>query len=198
MGTLYEIRAEYDAHTLTVYQAYSSAIADAALGAQRFVAPFSFGRMTWIKPSFLWLMHRSNWGQKSGQERVLAVRIQRASWDAALAMGVLTSPERRVFADPREWERAFSEAKVHVQWDTERGLRGNALPTYSVQVGLSRHVIREYAATWISRIDDLTPLTKKIYAMVQSGHAERAKALLPRERAYPVAASTARRLGMGE
>ncbi|MGW1086997.1 DUF4291 family protein [Streptomyces sp. NPDC002596] len=25
--------------------------------------------MTWIKPSFLWLMHRSNWAQKSGQER---------------------------------------------------------------------------------------------------------------------------------
>ena len=196
MSTLYEIRAAYDAHTITMYQAYSSAIADPALDAQRFVAPFSFGRMTWIKPSFLWLMHRSNWGHKAGQERILAVRIQRASWDAALAMGVLTSPESRVFASPNEWTRAFADAKVHVQWDTERGFRGSALPTYSVQVGLSRHVIREYAETWVSRIDDLTPLTKKVYALVQSGHGERAKALLPRERVYPVVAATARRLGM--
>ena len=67
-----EIRADYDRDTIVIYQAYSPAIADAALKAGRFVPPFSFHRMTWIKPSFLWLMHRSNWGQKSGQERVLA------------------------------------------------------------------------------------------------------------------------------
>ena len=64
------------------------AIADAALKTQRFVPPFSFHRMTWIKPSFLWLMHRSNWGQKSGQERILAVHIMRASWEMALSLAV--------------------------------------------------------------------------------------------------------------
>jgi hypothetical protein len=72
-----EIRADFDRDTIVVYQAYNAAIADAALKAGRFVPPFSFGRMTWIKPSFLWLMHRSNWGRKSGQERILAVRITR-------------------------------------------------------------------------------------------------------------------------
>ncbi|MBL8891477.1 MAG: DUF4291 family protein [Planctomycetaceae bacterium] len=30
-------------------------MAEPALKQQRFVAPFSFDRMTWIKPSFLWL-----------------------------------------------------------------------------------------------------------------------------------------------
>ena len=54
----FEVRALFDADTITVYQAYGHAITDAALAAQRFVAPFSYGRMTWVKPSFLWMMER--------------------------------------------------------------------------------------------------------------------------------------------
>ena len=34
-----EIRADYDRDTIAIYQAYSSAIADAALEAGRFVSP---------------------------------------------------------------------------------------------------------------------------------------------------------------
>ena len=47
-----QIRAAFDQSTITVYQAYSPAIADAAVGAGRFVPPFRLERMTWIKPSF--------------------------------------------------------------------------------------------------------------------------------------------------
>lgn len=53
MPQLNEIRADYDARSLVVYQAFSPAIANAAIEAGRFVAPFSFTRMTWIKSSFL-------------------------------------------------------------------------------------------------------------------------------------------------
>ncbi len=56
MAAQREIRAGFDRETLVVYQAYAPAIAGPALAAQRFVPPFSFNRMTWIKPSFLWLM----------------------------------------------------------------------------------------------------------------------------------------------
>ena len=45
-------------------------------------------------------MHRSNWGQKSGQERVLAVRVTRVGWEKALSLAVLTSFEPGVFASP--------------------------------------------------------------------------------------------------
>ncbi|NUP13893.1 MAG: DUF4291 domain-containing protein [Polyangiaceae bacterium] len=196
MARLYEIRADYDAETIVVYQAYPASIAAAALEAQRFVAPFSFNRMTWIKPSFLWLMHRSNWGQKAGQEMVLAVRIRRAGWDSALSAGVLTSPEKRVFKSADDWDREFAEARVHVQWDTERSLRGAPLAYYSIQVGLSRHLIREYAESWIVRIDDLTPLVRKLNTQLRTGHADKAQRQLPRERPYAVAAKIARRLGM--
>lgn len=75
---LHEIRADFDATTIVVYQAYSPAIAEPAVEAQRFVAPFSMTRMPWVKPSFLWMMERSDWGRRVGQERILAVRITRA------------------------------------------------------------------------------------------------------------------------
>lgn len=136
MAKLHEIRADYDAETIVMYQAYAPAIAEPALAAQRFVSPFSFGRMTWIKPSFLWLMHRSNWGRKAGQERVLAIRVRRTGWEKALSLAVLTSPEPAVFRSPDALTKAFEGAAVHVQWDPERNLRRGALPYYSIQIGV--------------------------------------------------------------
>lgn len=196
MAKLHEIRADHDADTIVIYQAYAPAIAEPALAAQRFVAPFSFNRMTWIKPSFLWLMHRSNWGRKSGQERTLAVRIRRSGWEKALSRGVLTSPEPSVFPSPDDWTRAFADAEVHVQWDTERNLRGAALPYYSIQVGISRQLIREYVNEWIVAIEDYTPLVRKLYQQIQAGDADAAAKRLPKERPYPVDAALGRRLLM--
>jgi len=192
-----EIRADYDRDTIAIYQAYSPVIADAALAAGRFVAPFSFQRMTWIKPSFLWLMHRSNWGQKSGQERVLCVRVKRAGWEKALSMGVLTSYEPRVFASPDEWASEFASAQVHIQWDTERSLRGAALPVFSIQVGLSRHVIREFVEEWIARIEDFTPRVRKMRELLKAGKPDHAKRELPGERVYAVPSTLAKRLFLG-
>jgi hypothetical protein len=152
MADYREIRAEFDRETIVVYQAYSPAIADAALRAGRFVPPFSVGRMTWIKPSFLWLMERSNWGAKPNQERILAVRISRAGWEKALRSGVLTSYEPGIHQSRAAWQAAFAQAVVHVQWDPERSLQGKRLPHCSIQVGLSRHVIREYVEDWVQAV----------------------------------------------
>ncbi|MFF4577486.1 DUF4291 domain-containing protein [Streptomyces sp. NPDC001373] len=180
----YQIRADYDAHGIVVYQAYAPALADAALRAGRFVAPFSFRRMTWIKPSFLWLMHRSNWARKPGQERVLAVRISRAGWEEALSRAVLTTSGPAALAD----------ATVHVQWDPERSVRGAALNHYSIQVGLGRHLIRTFTDEWITGIADLTPQVRKAAALIQGGQAARARRLLPAERVYPLPAALEDRL----
>lgn len=194
MPAEYEIRADFDRETIVVYQAYSPAIADAALAAGRFVPPFSLGRMTWIKPSFLWLMHRSNWGTKGGQERVLAVRISREGWEKALSLAVLTSHSPAIFRSPADWEEQFRSAIVHLQWDTERSLRGGGLPHSSIQVGLGRQIIGEYVGEWIARIEDYTPRVRKIRELLQSGQADRAKRHLPPEKAYPVGPDLARKL----
>lgn len=197
MPAEHEIRADFDRDTIAVYQAYSSAIADAALSAQRFVPPFSMHRMTWIKPSFLWLMHRSNWGLRSGQERILAVRITREGWERALSLAVLTSFSASVFWSPADWEAQFQTARVHLQWDTERSFRGAALPYFSIQVGLSRHIIHEFVDEWTIRIEDYTPRVRKIHDLLRSGRSEKAKRHLPPESIYPVDPDLARRLLIG-
>lgn len=192
----YEIRANYDERSIIVYQAYRPEIALPALEQQRFVPPFSLNRMTWIKPSFLWMMERSNWGKKPGQEHILAVRITRQGWEEALAEAVLTSPEKGVYRDQADWQQQAKHALVMVQWDPERSIYGKSLPYRSIQVGLSRHIIERYVNEWTLEITDITPLVKKLAALLQSGHADKAKDLLPKERVYPVPDAIARRLGM--
>lgn len=191
---LHEIRADHDATTLVVYQAYGDPIADAATAAGRFVAPFSLNRMTWIKPSFLWLMERSNWGRKPGQERILAVRITRAGWESALSQAVLTGYERGVHRDQEDWRQQMKHATVHVQWDPERTLTGAAKDERAIQVGLSRHVIQQYVDDWTVEIRDLTPAVRKMAAHLREGKRDRAAALIPKERPYPVPDAIARRL----
>lgn len=49
------------------------------------------GRMTWIKPNFLWMMYRSGWAQKKNQEVILAIRICRSFFEELLFQAVYTS-----------------------------------------------------------------------------------------------------------
>src|SRR5260221_3790890 len=95
----YEIRADYDERTVVVYQAYRPEVALPAVRHNRFVQPFALTRMTWIKPSFLWMMERSNWARKPGQEHVLAIRITRAGWEEALADAILSLDSSRSVAE---------------------------------------------------------------------------------------------------
>ncbi|HEY7416550.1 MAG TPA: DUF4291 domain-containing protein [Ktedonobacteraceae bacterium] len=193
---IYEIRADYNDRSIIVYQAYSKAIALPALQNSRFVPPFSLNRMTWIKPSFLWLMKRSNWGLKSGQEMILAIRITREGWEEALSHAVLTSYDPRVYCHYDEWAAQFAKALVHVQWDPERTLRGKSLPVKSIQVGLSRHIIEKYVNEWTIEIQDATPVVRKIYTLLQQGQEAKAKGFLPKERVYPLTQALAQRIGI--
>jgi hypothetical protein len=196
MAASREIRADFDRESIIVYQAYGRRISEPAIQAGRFVAPFSWGRMTWIKPSFLWLMARSNWGQKAGQEHILAVRIKRKGWQRALSLGVLTSFEAKVHGNESSWRSQFENALVHIQWDPERSIHGKKLQHRSIQVGLSRGIIKEFTDDWILSIADFTQLAKKIRSLYLAGKRRQAKELLPRERAYVVDDAIRCNLGM--
>jgi uncharacterized protein DUF4291 len=196
MNNYREIRADYDRSTIVVYQAYNDAIADAAVKAQKFVAPFSMNRMTWIKPSFLWLMERSGWGTKSNQERILAVRITRNGWDSCLREGVLTAFDDSIHRSAEKWREDFQNAAVHVQWDPERSIHGKKLEYRSIQVGLSRSVIARYVNEWTREIKDLTELTRKLRDLRKAGKYGEAKRLLPSERVYEVDDQTSQRIGL--
>lgn len=192
----HEIRADYDRDTIVVYQAYNKAIAEKAVANKKFEAPFSFNRMTWIKPSFLWMMERSGYGKKLGQEYILAIRIKRESWEYALSQAVLTHPEKGVYQSGEDWKHQMQEATVNVQWDPERSIRGQKLDYRSIQVGISRHLIEEYNDSWIVDIKDYSPLVAKIYKLRLDGDYDRAKKLLPIEKPYPLSEELMKRLGM--
>ncbi|AXT56036.1 DUF4291 domain-containing protein [Aquimarina sp. AD1] len=191
-----EIRADYDRETITMYQAYGKSIALPAIKNNKFESPFSFNRMTWIKPSYLWLMERSNWGTKSNQEYILGIKINKASWEKALSMGVLTDPDKTIYKSGALWDKEFRNAKVHIQWDPERTLKGAKMQIRSIQVGIGRDLIKEYNEEWIQEINDLTPLTKKIRLLLKDGKYKEAKRLVPGEKTYEVPDDTKRRIGI--
>ena len=65
-----KIRAEQDEEGVYFYQAFNSAIADYAVENQRFGGDdFKPIRMTWIKPSFAWVLYRSGYATKPNQEQ---------------------------------------------------------------------------------------------------------------------------------
>jgi hypothetical protein len=165
-----QVRALFDDDTITVYQAYRPEIADAALVAGTFVAPFKRDRMTWIKPSFLWMMHRSGWATKPGQERILAVRISRDGFEWALRHASLS--------------QEATKRLVRVQWDPERSLQLERLDHRAIQVGLGGEAVGRYVDEWIEGISDVTSLAHDLHDLVEAEAVDTARGMLPQERPY--------------
>ncbi|MBY8864920.1 DUF4291 domain-containing protein [Streptomyces sennicomposti] len=183
----FRIRARHTDTTVTVYQAYRPQIGGPAARTGRFPADWKRDRMTWIKPSFLWMMYRCGWGTKEGQETVLAVEIRRDGFEWALRNACLSHHVPALHGDQASWRRRLREAPARVQWDPERDLHHTPLPYRSLQLGLAGPAAARYADEWITGIEDVTPLAAEIHALVRTGELERATALLPKERPYPVA-----------
>ncbi len=179
-----QIRAVYDATTIRVYQAYSDVIADAALTQGTFISPpFKMERMTWIKPSFLWMMYRAGWGFKdAGQKRILAIDITREGFAWALAHGCLSHAGESI--DKKEWEAKKNASPVRIQWDPERDLLLRPMKHRAIQIGLSKEAVQLYVNQWIQRITDVTPLAHSIHKLIQDGESASAYSQLPREREY--------------
>ncbi|MGW6013303.1 DUF4291 domain-containing protein [Streptomyces sp. NPDC055210] len=191
----HRIRAAHSESTITVYQAYSPEIGLPAVRAGRFPTAWKRDRMTWIKPSFLWMMYRCGWGAKEGQEVVLAVEIQRDGFEWALRHACLSGYARGVHPDRAAWQRQLKRAPTRVQWDPERDLRLQPLPYRSLQLGLSGEAARRYADEWTVAIRDVTPLAREIHARVGSGDLDSAARLPPQERPYPAGDELLARLG---
>ncbi|MFH8803204.1 DUF4291 domain-containing protein [Streptomyces sp. NPDC017936] len=180
----FRIRALHTEDTVTVYQAYRPQIGNAAARAGRFPTSWSRERMTWIKPSFLWMMYRCGWATKEGQETVLAVEITRDGFEWALRHACLSHFVPELHGDQAAWKQQLRRSPARVQWDPERDLHLNPLPHRSLQLGLAGEATVRYADEWIVRIEDVTPLAREIHAHVRAGELGRAKALLPVERPY--------------
>ncbi|NEB19978.1 DUF4291 domain-containing protein [Streptomyces coelicoflavus] len=148
--------------------------------------------LTWIKPSFLWMMYRCRWATKAGQETVLAVEIGREGFEWALRNACLSSYVPGTHTDRAAWQRELRRSPTRVQWDPERDLRLRPLPYRSLQLGLSGEAARRYADEWTVAVRDVTPLAHEIHALVRDGALDAARALLPGKRPYPAAEESLR------
>lgn len=181
-----QIRAVYNDKTIRVYQAYSDAIANSTLEHGTFVSPpFKIERMTWIKPSFLWMMYRSGWGQKDeGQKRILAIDITREGFEWALQRSCLSHFEAATYATKEAWLAAKNNSPVRIQWDPERDIHLNPLDYRAIQIGLSGEAVKKYVNEWIQNITDITQLANEIHTLINNDKIEEAKKLLPKEKQY--------------
>lgn len=187
------ILAQYDDNIIVVYQAYRAAIGHFAASHGYFGGEFRLNRMSWIKPNFLWMMYRSGWGSKPGQEVILAVSIKREAFDRILAAAVHSSYVSEVYNTENEWKIAVKSSSVRLQWDPDRTPRGGKLERRAIQLGLQGEFLRHYARDWIVSIEDISLFVQKQYNCVKVGNWK--NLLTPKECIYPVANSeTVRRL----
>jgi len=188
------ILAQYDDEAVVVYQAYPPGIARWAVDHQRLGgAGFSFERMSWIKTSFFWMMHRSRWGTEKGQEKVLAIWLARAAFDGLLAQAVQSRYESGLHPDRAAWEAAVEASEVRVQWDPDYPPKGPKLARRAIQIGLRGAALREFAEEAIVQVEDISGFVAE-----QAAYRGTPEFLFcPAQRLYPVKdESVARRLGL--
>ena len=175
--------AHHDSTTVVVYQAFRPEIAEHAVRYQRFGGPFSLDRMSWVKPGFLWMMYRSDWARKPGQERILAVRLPRSAFESILAAAVPSGFERVRYPDTAAWRTAIRESDVRVQWDPDHDPQGRPLERRVIQLGLRREALRRYARDWPVEIRDITDFVAGQRDSVARHGPERLQ--IPIETTYP-------------
>jgi hypothetical protein len=176
------ILAQYDEESVIVYQAYRPSIALFAAREQYFGGEFRLNRMSWIKPNFLWMMYRSAWGTKAGQEVILAVKLKRPFFDRVLTQAVPSSYNSDHYSNQAAWKKAVDSSQVRLQWDPDHDPVGTPLKRRAIQLGLRGEILQEYARDAILEILDISEFvaTQRVY--VESG--DYSKLITPLESVY--------------
>jgi hypothetical protein len=189
------ILAQFDADNIVVYQAYRREIGHFAARHGRFGDGFSLTRMSWIKPNFLWMMYRSGWGTKEGQEVILAIRLKRTGFDEILAQAVHSSFDASVYGSKEGWEKAIATSSVRLQWDPDHHPSGAKQERRAIQLGLQGPALRNYVDQWILSIEDISEFVSDQRRHATSGSLT--SLVTPQEDVYPVKdPEVANRLGL--
>lgn len=195
-----QIRAAFDDSTVTVYQAYSAAIAGPAVAAQKLTASpnFKAGRMTWIKPSWAWVLYRSGYSYKDPrQERILALKMRREDFVNLLRRGVLShAPGGQPVAPERG-----KTTDVRIQWDPERTVRLGKLEHRSIQIGVPAALSVQWAEEWVVQIDDVTDKARELKRLLDEDQGITDEeltrlGLIPEERVFQIPEDVQQRLGI--
>ncbi|WP_041258448.1 DUF4291 domain-containing protein [Fibrella aestuarina] len=148
--------------SIIVYQAYSETIARYAVQHQCFGGPaYSFNRMSWIKPNFLWMMYRAGWASKVNQERILAIEVPLNRFVTLLEQAVYSSYQPAIYPTIADWQAALALSDVRLQWDPDHDPWGNRLARRAIQLGLRSNTLKAFATEWILSIEDITGFVKE-------------------------------------
>lgn len=178
------ILAQFDADSVIVYQAYNPAIGHFAAEHGYFGGPFKLGRMTWIKPNFLWMMYRCGWAAKPDQDVVLAIRLQRSAFDHILSLAVHSSFQPEIYGSHEAWKQAVAKSDVRLQWDPDHAPKGEKVERRAIQLGLRGDVVAAYAREWILEVNDISEFVAEQRVHAMSGDFDRLRT--PKEEIYPV------------
>lgn len=163
-----QLIAQQTADTLVVYQAFRPAIANYAVARQAFGGnAYSYDRMSWIKPNFLWMMYRCGWAAKEGQERVLAVHLPKIFFEEILSKAVPSSYKPWLFPEMDAWQSALKTSDVRLQWDPDHDPNGNKLERRAIQLGLRGSTLKEFGQRQIVAIEDITDFVKEQHLVLQ-------------------------------
>jgi Domain of unknown function (DUF4291) len=146
---------------IIVYQAFNAQIAEYAVKNQRFGgAAYSFSRMSWIKPNFLWMMYRAGWGEKPNQERVLAIEIGLDKFEMILRQAVYAAFQSDIYGTHSNWENALKNSDVRLQWDPDHDPLGKKLQRRAIQIGMRGDILKKFTTDWVVSIEDITDFVK--------------------------------------
>ncbi len=162
------ILAQYTDKSIVVYQAYRPSIGEFAVNNQYFGGDFSYSRWSWIKTNFLWMMYRSVWGTKNGQEIILRVLIKKDFFDSLLIEAVESSWNDRLYPTEKEWKSAIARSNVRLQWDPDHSPTGGKLKRRAIQIGLRRSALEEYGKNAIIKIDDISNFVSQQRANIEN------------------------------
>jgi hypothetical protein len=176
------ILAHFDDETIVVYQAYRPSIGRFAVENGCFGGDFKYSRMSWIKPNFLWMMYRSQWGQAEGQEVVLAIRLRRRFFDSLLAQAAPSSFDAQAFASREDWSRAVARSDVRLQWDPDHLPTGEKCERRAIQLGLRGAALEAYGKREIVQITDMSAFVAEQRANVRGW--KTGNLMTPSERVY--------------
>lgn len=177
------IMAQYDDQSVVVYQAYRLSIGRFAHQSQRFGGDFSFNRMSWIKPNFLWMMYRCGWGTKSDQEVTLAIKLKRSAFDEIIAQAVHSSFQPDVYPSHEDWQKAVAGSDVRLQWDPDHDPSGAVVKRRAIQLGMRGSVLVKYGGEWLVGICDISEFVALQHKHVGNGYKH---LITPSEAIYPV------------
>lgn len=189
-----EIFADYDERGLHVYQAFEPRIADSALANGKFAAGFNLDRITWIKPSLGWMLHRSKFATAVRQERILKIKLPHDFFVQVLSTAVLTSFDAEAYKSEEAWRAALRSSPVRCQWDPDRDWQANKLERRAIQLGLAGSLVRDYVAA-VMELKDVTSQAHQ-YLQLRNARTSETPADYPQERPFPISSELRGRLGM--